>query len=360
VTDPRRRPSAPSVAVLLVTFDGTKYLDPLWASLQAQRYPRERWQLIVVDNSPDGSGARWFGERAAGITVIVPGENLGYAGGNALAMEQALARGVDHVVVLTQDTQPEPDFLSALVEVAEAHPEAGAVQPKLVRREPDGRTVLHSRGNELHYLGVGFVGGDGEADRPLAVAPIAYASGAGALYRARALREVGTFDAALFMYHEDSDLGWRLWLAGWSALLAPAAVLHHDYDFARPGWKRKFYYVERNRLVNVLTHYRLATLLILAPALLAFEPIGLLYAARRGWLAERVAVYGFFARPSTWRYLVAKRRAVQSLRRRRDRDLVPLLSSHFRFAPVATPAVRFVLDPLFSAYFRLVKPLIVW
>ena len=74
----------PAVAVVLVTFHGTKYLDALWASLQAQRYPRERWQLIVVDNSPDGSAAHWFGERAPGTRVIVPGQNLGYAGGNAL------------------------------------------------------------------------------------------------------------------------------------------------------------------------------------------------------------------------------------------------------------------------------------
>src|SRR5207244_377432 len=79
-----------------------------------------------------------------------------------------------------------------------------------------------------------------------------------------------------------------------------------------------------------------------------------------GWLAERLAVYGFFARPASWRYLTAKRRAVQALRRRRDRDLVPFLSAHFRFGPVATPAVRVVLDPLFSAYFRVVKRLIVW
>jgi GT2 family glycosyltransferase len=352
--------SLPSVAVVLVAFDGTKYLDALWTSLQGQRYPRERWQLIVVDNNADESAARWFRQRAAGITVIVSGENLGYAGGNALGMGEALARGVDYVVVVTQDTSLERDFLSALVEVAEAHPAAGAVQPKLLRRDADGRPVLHSRGNELHYLGVGFVGGDGEPDRPLDVAPIAYASGAGALYRASALREVGTFDPAMFMYHEDSDLGWRLRLAGWDALLAPAAVLHHDYDFARPTWKRKFYYVERNRLINVLTHYHLATLLVLAPALLVFEPIGLLYAAKSGWMAERLSVYGFFLRPSGWRYLVAKRRAVQALRRRRDRDLLPFLSTRFRFAPVATPAVRFALDPLFSAYFRYIRRLIVW
>jgi len=350
----------PAIAVVLVTFDGTRYLDRLWASLRAQRYPAERTRLIVVENGPERLAARWFAEHAPGAHVLVPGTNTGYAGGNALGMEHALREGVEHVVVVTQDTVLEPDALEALVDVADAHPSAGAVQPKLLRREPDGRVVIHSRGNALHYLGVGFVGGDGEPDRPLAVQPIAYASGAAVLYRASALRAVGTFDPALFMYHEDSDLGWRLRLAGWDVLLAPAAIVHHDYDFARPAWKRKWYFVERNRWINLVTHYRAATLLLLAPALLAFEPVGLLYAARHGWLGERLAVYGFFLRPSSWRRLAAKRRAVQALRRRRDREMVPWLCSRFAFGPVATVAVRWGLDPVFAAYWRVVSPLIAW
>jgi GT2 family glycosyltransferase len=352
--------TAPAVAVVLVTFDGDRHLERLWESLQVQRYPLDRWRLLVVENGPDRAAARWFHERAPGVRVLVPGGNTGYAGGNAFGMQEALAAGVDYVAIVTQDTYLEPDVLRGLVDVAEAHPTAAAVQPKLLRREPDGRVVIHSRGNELHYLGVGFVGGDGEADRPLDVRPIAYASGAAVLYRARALREAGGFDPSLFMYHEDSDLGWRLRLAGWEALLAPAAVVYHDYDFARPTWKQKWYYVERNRLINVLTHYRVATLAVLAPALLAFEPVGLLYAARHGWLPERLAVYGFFLRPAAWRYLAAKRRAVQALRRRRDRELAPFLSARFTFGPVATTAVRWVLDPVFAAYWSVVSRLLVW
>jgi GT2 family glycosyltransferase len=352
--------TAPAVAVVLVTFYGTKHLERLWASLRAQDYPTERWRLIVVENGPDGAAAQWFRERAPGVQVVVPGENTGYAGGNALGMQDALASGVDYVMIATQDTHLEPGVLRALVDVAESHPTAGAVQPKLLRRDVDGGVVIHSRGNELHYLGVGFVGGDGEPDRPLDVQPIAYASGAGVLYRARALREVGTFDPALFMYHEDSDLGWRLRLAGWDVLLAPAAVVHHDYDFARSSWTRKWYYVERNRLINVLTHYHAATLALLAPALLAFEPVGLLYALRSGWLSERLAVYEFFGRPASWRYLIAKRRTVQAQRRRPDRELVPWLSARFTFGPVATTAVRWILDPIFAAYWSVIRRLIVW
>jgi GT2 family glycosyltransferase len=352
--------TAPAVTVVLVTFYGTTHLERLWASLLAQHYPVERWRLVVVENGPDRAAAGWFAERAPGVRVLVPGPNTGYAGGNALGMGEALAAGADYVVIDTQDTHLDPHVLGAVVDVADAHPSAGAVQPKLLRREPDGRVVIHSRGNELHYLGVGFVGGDGEPDRPLDVQPIAYASGAGVLYRARALREVGAFDPALFMYHEDSDLSWRLRLAGWEVLLAPAAVVHHDYDFARPAWPRKWYYVERNRWINVLTHYRAATLALLAPALLAFEPVGLLYAARHGWLGERLAVYAFFARPATWRYLAAKRRAVQAVRRRRDRDLAPFLASRFAFGPVATAAVRWILDPVFHAYWRVARRLLTW
>jgi GT2 family glycosyltransferase len=350
----------PTVAVILVTFYGTTNLERLWASLRTQRYPSSCWRLTVIDNSPDGTATRWFRDNGAEAHVLFPGHNTGYAGGNALGMQDALSAGDDYALVVTQDVCLEPDALRALVDVAETHPGAGAVQPKLLRRTPEGRVVIHSRGNELHYVGVGFVGGDGEADRPLEVHPIAYASGAAALYRTRALREVGVFDPGLFMYHEDSDLGWRMHLAGWDTLLAPEAIVHHDYDFARPAWRMKWYYVERNRWINLLTHYRAATLLLLAPALLGFELVSLLYAARRGWLGERLAAYLFFVRAETWRYLKVKRRAVQAVRRRRDSDLACMLSARFAFGPVATPLVRWILDPAFAAYWGMVRRVLAW
>ena len=118
--------ASPSVAVVLTTFDGAEYLEGLWESLRAQTYPGERWRLIVVDNGPEPGVAAWFAERVPAARVLVPGENLGYAGGNALGMREALAGGAEHVVIVTQDTHVEPDFLRALVDVAQAHPEAGA------------------------------------------------------------------------------------------------------------------------------------------------------------------------------------------------------------------------------------------
>ncbi len=349
---------APVVAIVLVTYYGALHLERLHSSLSALRYPRERRTLVIVENDPEGRAARWFAEHAPDARVIVPGENTGYAGGSALGMREALAGGADYVAIITQDTDVDPEWLGALVDVAERHPQAGAIQPKILRRLSGGGTVIHTWGNELHFLGVGYAGGDGAPDRPLAVRPIAYASGTGVLYRAGALRAVGGFDPALFMYHEDTDLSWRLRLAGWDVLLAPQAVMYHDYTFDRGP--AKFYLLERNRLINLLTHYRFRTLVLLAPALLAFEACAFGYALLGGWFWKRLAVYGYFLRPSAWHHLREKRRRVQSVRRVPDRAVAAALTGRIDSALMGHPALTALVNLIFGAYWRLVRPLITW
>ena len=348
----------PAVSVVLVTYFGDDNLARLYDSLRVLDYPRERVSLLVVDNGPARAARAWFAVHAPEVPVVVPAVNAGYAGGNALGMEAAIARGADYVAIVTQDTWLDRGWLRALVDVAERHPWAGAVQPKILRPDADGGVVIHTWGNELHFLGVGYVGGDGEPDRALAVREVAYASGAGVLYRVRALADVGVFDPALFMYHEDSDLAWRLRLAGWSVLLAPDAVMYHAYDYQRSG--AKFYYVERNRLTNLLTHYRLGTLALIAPAAILFEFAVLAYAVAGGWAGARLAVYRFFLRAQTWRYLAHKRAAVQSVRRVSDRAVVAHFTGRIDFRRLRQPAVRFGLNPILAGYWRLIRPLIVW
>lgn len=344
--------------IVLVTYYGDRHLARLWRSLAALQYPQQRFSVLVVDNDPRRGGQRWFNEHAPHVRVVVPDRNTGYAGGNAIGMAEALAAGVDYVAVVTQDTDVEPLWLRELVEVAEQHPSAGAVQPKILRRVDHGASVIHTWGNDLHFLGVGVVGGDGSADRPLDVRTIGYASGAGVLYRAKALRQVGLFDPEFFMYHEDSDLSWRMRLAGWEILLAPRAVMHHEYEFDHGS--TKLFFIERNRLINLLTHYRWRTLLLLGPAILAFEVLGLGWALATGWFGRRLAVYGFLMRPSTWAYLRGKRRAVQALRRVADRAIALHLTGRIETGLVGGVALRRVVNPLLEAYWHLVRPLIRW
>lgn len=350
--------SLPYVGIVLVTYYGADNLEKLYQSIRALWYPRDRLFLLVVENGPEREAEKWFQAQAPDVRVIVPGADTGYAGGSAIGMRAALSAGADYVAVLTQDAELEPLWLWELVRTAEGQPGVGAVQPKILRRCSDGPAVIHTWGNELHFLGVGYVGGDGMADRPLEVRSIAFASGTGVLYRASALERVGVSDPGLFMYHEDSDLSWRLRLAGWEVLLAPRAVMYHDYEFKSSA--AKFYYVERNRLINLLTHFRLRTLAVITPALVLFEILTVLYAIREGWVGKRLAVYGFFFRAANWRYVIEKRRKVQSLRRVPDRAIAAHLTGRIEFAQLQGVLLRWFVNPLFAGYWLLVRRLISW
>ena len=210
-------------------------------------------------------------------------DNLGFSGGNNQAMRLALEEGFEYVYLLNPDTEAQPGFLNAAIEALESDRNVGIVQ-SLLRLHP--RTELvNSYGNEIHFLGFGYAGGesmsitDPSVQAKLARRDIAYASGAGMLVRASLLREIGFLDEELFAYHEDLEYSWRALLAGFRVLLAPNSVVYHKYEFSRSI--TKYYWMERNRLIVLARLYRWPTLLLVAPAFLVME-LGLWLFAFRG------------------------------------------------------------------------------
>lgn len=71
--------------------------------------------------------------------------------------------------------------------------------------------------------------------------------------RTLAVKAVGGFDADYFMYYEDTDLSWRLRLAGWHIVYAPDAVVHHLHAASSDSQSEMFaFHNERNRLLTLL------------------------------------------------------------------------------------------------------------
>ena len=74
--------------------------------------------------------------------------------------------------------------------------------------------------------------------------------GAGVLFRAGYLADVGLFDESFFMYYEDTDMAWRGRARGWRYRYIPDAVLRHVHAAtAVEGSPLFHHFVERNRLV---------------------------------------------------------------------------------------------------------------
>jgi GT2 family glycosyltransferase len=202
---------------------------------------RQTDRVLVVDNaSTDGTGELL--SRYPTVEVLTLPTNTGFAGGVAAGLERITTEAV---VLLNNDAVVHPGWLAALLEPLQ-DPTVAAVTSKLLL--PDGS--LQSAGGYLEPSGYGhdLTSGDEPAE-------VAYGCGAALALRMSAVREVGGMDPRYFLYYEDVDLSWRLWLAGYRVVYAPAAVATHAHSATTGGGASLLhtFHTERNRLATLIT-----------------------------------------------------------------------------------------------------------
>jgi GT2 family glycosyltransferase len=310
--------------------------------------PEAPGEVMVVDNG-DGGPEIEDARGRAGVNVLEPGENLGYGAGNNLAAAQATG---DALVFLNPDTVVTPGALAGLVAPLQ-DPSVGIVTARL-RLLADPET-LNSAGNRVHVTGIAWAGAYGEpAETVSEVEDVPFPSGAAMAIRRDLFRELGGFTEELFLYQEDLELGWRVRLRGLRVVVNPAADVLHDYDFSRNPLKQ--YWLERNRLVFVLSSFSPRLLALLAPVLASAEVGMLALALKEGWWREKVRGWGWLLRHAGW--LRRHRRETQRLRRVRDRELARFLSPVIAPAMVPVPPPVRAINPLVARYWELVKKLL--
>jgi hypothetical protein len=95
--------------------------------------------------------------------------------------------------------------------------------------------------------------GPGEGD------PLLFACGGAMLIRRDVFLAVGGFDPSFFIYFEDVDLGWRLWVLGHRVVFAPGSIVYHK-EGGTTGAKRapshrRYLLFEANTLCAVFKNY---------------------------------------------------------------------------------------------------------
>ena len=229
-----------SIVVSLVTYNGQTWLPGCLASLAAQT--NANFGVRVFDNASTDSTADLAAALARTdprFTIYRSAENLGFAGGHNrnLAVTDA-----EYAVVLNQDTQLAPDFLERAAAALDAHPQVGALQPRVMNLLAPGEPseMIDTTGLEMARTRrvVSRRQGARLEKRDLVPGPVWGVDGPVAVYRMAALRSASdelpegrqVFDESFFMYKEDVDLAWRLRRAGWSALYDPTVVGWHARD----------------------------------------------------------------------------------------------------------------------------------
>ncbi|MCC6676787.1 MAG: glycosyltransferase family 2 protein [Phycisphaerales bacterium] len=299
---------APSIAVLMVTWNRKGPLNQILGSLARQTYPVSRLDLVVVDNaSTDGTlealAERWRPERIVenptraahepefsaprgtgpgpnlggfrSFTVVRNHVNFGGCGGfnTAFAYADRVLDGADrtgidrpdYVWLVDDDADLPPDALERLVETAERDASVGIVGSRTVDmadRETTIETTIyfdHERGlmsdepgaehrlAASHREWIAKVGATKGRRSYSGLRDVDVVSACSLLARWSGVKKVGFWDYRYFIYCDDADWCLRFAKAGYRVVLNLDALVYHT------PWHHKLtparaYYAQRNML----------------------------------------------------------------------------------------------------------------
>ena len=312
----------PIVSVIILEFRGETWLERCLTSLRAQTLAQPI-QILIADNAcSDQSRAKaveliqgWPQARFAQF-----GHNMGYSAGNNHAANLADGR---YLFFLNNDTWLEPDCLERLLEEAQATG-AAAASPLVLDYKTD---VVQSAG----AAGFDMFGLLSRATQYSRRREIFVGSGCGLLVETEWFRKAGGFDSEFFMYGDEHDLCWRLWLAGGKVIMTPSARLHHRGAAAvNPKGREqviesrtsdtKRFYANRNNLILLLKNSSslLLALVLSQLALLAAEAVVMTLRTRRWSHLKRSYLDAIW---DCWRlrgHILAERSRMRTMRKHGD------------------------------------------
>lgn len=184
--------------------------------------------VVVVDNT-EGSGAATAPAdlpAGNGVTMHVNGFNAGVAAAQNTGIAMARSHGASHVLLLDQDSLPDPDMVARLLEVWHRLQATGVTVAAIAPRYEDpatGHPASYRRVTARGFDTVRCAGPDDDACPPVDVT-----IASGLLIPMAALERVGDMDATLFIDHVDTDWCLRARHHGLPIHVACRARLAHD------------------------------------------------------------------------------------------------------------------------------------
>lgn len=269
----------PFCSVIVLNYQGEKFITRTLDSLIKLDYPKDKYEIIVVDNASQDKSREVIENyidsgSKPGMTKdnVIPTEvgihiksiynprNLGFAAGNNIGIRKAKG---EYVVLLNNDCVVEKEWLKELVKTARKDEKIFAVNSKImlgstnkiqnagIRVFPDG-----------YARDIGAVPKDKKQDyeedrgQYEVERDIDAACGAAVLYRKSVLDRIGLMDERFFLYYEDVEISERAREQGYRIVYSPKAVVRHEHAASSGEWSPFFIYqTERGRLMHVLLHF---------------------------------------------------------------------------------------------------------
>ena len=246
------------VGVIILNWNGAellrRYLPTVIAGTDAAIA-----DVIVADNGSTDNSLQVLQEKFPEVKVLKFDKNYGFAEGYNIAIAQTM---YPYTVLLNSDVRTPQGWLNPLLDYMEAHPEVGAVMPKLLHdSEEDGEKMMFdyagAAGGYIDSHGYPYCRGrifeyveDDHGQYDDGAKSVFWATGACLMVRSQLYQDVGGLDKDFFAHMEEIDLCWRIRLAGKDLLMLPSSHVYHlgggSLSYGNP---RKTYLNFRNNLL---------------------------------------------------------------------------------------------------------------
>jgi GT2 family glycosyltransferase len=241
---------APMISVVIPTRGRPERAAEAIASVLRSDYPSDRFEVILVDNRPDGAAdlagattGTLADERVRVLHEPVPG------GANARNTGMANARG--EVVAFTDDdVVADRDWLMTIARAFDGQPGVGAASGLVMPLELETQAQVwfegYARFSGRFHRRAYDLGPNRPTDDPLFPFDIGVlGTGANMAFRVEALRQAGCLDPAFntkaLPNGTDVESLLRVMLRGWTVVHDPGAIVQHAHQRTYEALERRVY-----------------------------------------------------------------------------------------------------------------------
>lgn len=244
-----------SVGIVLVNYNGYKLTIDCLESLKRAEGSKK---IYVVDNASTDDSVyhlkKYIDKEACEEIVLIESDiNSGFAGGNNLAIRQAVEEGMDYIILLNNDTVVKQDFIKFLLEPFEQYQDCYATVSKIYY-ETNRNMIWYAGGDFSYRTGrvVHFRYGEQEDGRQEKIQKVTFATGCCLCLSKACVQEIGLLCEEYFLYDEDTDYCLRIEKSNHGIYYTPDSVIYHKVNASTNKKKGLIdYYMTRNRLIII-------------------------------------------------------------------------------------------------------------
>lgn len=259
------------VTIIILNYNGQKFLEGCFSSLEKLDYPA--FEIMMIDDDSTDESVSFVEENFPKVKIIKNKKNLGAP----ISFNKAVKKAKTELIVKADnDIIVDKNWLKAMVLTLNQDSKIGVVGSKILHYGSDEIQDIGSNIDRFGYQ-MNYYTLEGLPKGGSKIKEVFYVSGCSMLFRKSLFEKVGMFDPKFFLYKDDLDLCWRVRLLGYKIVTNLDSKMYHlsgvleggtsilDHQGKYHTTARKRYFGERNTLRTLIKNYSNLSLLKILP-----------------------------------------------------------------------------------------------